>query len=219
MTLRLVLSIVVLNLAWQWPRTIWAAAAAVSQATESRYKIERERRTPGEPPFGLERVGRPIVVVVRPTIRPEPAGLRTGCIRQWNGGRIARPLVPERSPSASRVSSAARPMSWCCGSRERAGDRRSSWPARRSDFAGLEAEAIARPDVDHQPRRPRARFSSRRAGCSSARAIGDARDRRDQPHARTGPDARLSARFESSPARGTIDCDAASAGVRAGRST
>ena len=212
MTLRLVLSIVVLNLAWQWPRTIWAAAAAVSQATESRYKIEREDAHPWRAPFALERVGRPIVVVLTPTIQPEPGAY--ALVAYANGTEVNRQtLVPERFPAASRVVLRGEADELVLWFTQRAGDAPVELARQKIAISPLEAEAIARTDVITNPvdlgtvlvPSGWLLLESGQSATLEAAAIA---------HGRDWPDARLIARYESSPGEARSMRMPLSSGVR-----
>jgi hypothetical protein len=146
----LILSMVVPIFASQPPATTGDAVAPASPAPNPRFKIQREEAHSWRAPFGLDRIGRPIVVVLTPLVRPEWGDYEL--CAYWNGQELNRQrVVPAEFPAPSRVTLEKLADELVLRFTPRAGDKPVELARLRITVVPLEAEAIARPDVITNP--------------------------------------------------------------------
>jgi hypothetical protein len=127
-----------------------AAMAEVEAATGPPFKIDLEKAHPWRPPFGLARVGRPIVAVVTPRIRPEPGDYVLVALS--NGREVNRQaLVPAAFPSPSRATLQGEVDELVLWTNPAAGEKPVELARQKIAVPPLDAEAIARPDVITNP--------------------------------------------------------------------
>jgi hypothetical protein len=117
----------------------------------SGYQLRLEQRHPWRPPFGLQRVGQPLVVVVESRGRPEPSGYLLEAIR--HGKEISSyPLeFPSSPPYSVRLTIQGSPDELALSATAGAGGKRVELARLPVRLPELEADAIARPNETVNP--------------------------------------------------------------------
>ena len=110
------------------------------------FQVRLDPGHPWRPPFGLERVGRPIIAVVEAGSRPESARIVLACFH--NGTELARHPVrfPENPPYSARVTLEAAADELVLMAEATAGGKPVELARQAVTISDFEAEAIARPD-------------------------------------------------------------------------
>ena len=110
-------------------------------------QIRVDEGHPWRPPFGLQRIGRPLLVTVEVAGPPEPATEYTLVARR-DGQALSRSVLQLTNQSPATCQVAARALAdrswWCWPSRHR--ERRWSWRASRVRAASVRSGRRGRPD-------------------------------------------------------------------------
>ncbi len=190
---------IVLALACELSRSSLAASSAPEGAQPPAFKIALDPGHPWRPPFKLDRIGRPVVVVVESTARPDPANYFITAYSKGKPGASYPVRFSPEPPHVARVT-LDQDVDELALSRDRTAPEKPIELARQAiTFPPVEAEAIARPDVIENPVDLGAILVP-----SDWLLLGPGQTATVETAAisRTGlwPRARLTARFESNPA-------------------
>ncbi len=129
----------------------WTASAQVQADRPPAYRIYLDHGHPWQPPFGLERVGRPFQVVVEARDRPEAASYFITAISKGTNGASFPLRFPSEPPYAARVT-LERDADEVSLLRDQKPPEKPVELARQAiKVPEIEAEAIARPDVIVNP--------------------------------------------------------------------
>jgi hypothetical protein len=127
-----------------------AGIANLQPVTGPSFQIVLENAHPWRPPFGLARVGRPVVALLTPRIRPEPGGYELVALS--NGREMSRQtLVLAAFPSSSRVTLQGEVDELILWTTRKAGEQPVELARQKITIPRLEAEAIARPELITNP--------------------------------------------------------------------
>ena len=148
------------------------------------FQIRLDAGHPWRPPFGLERVGRPIAVVVEAGARPDPANCMITAFLKGKEGASYPVRFPAEGPRSARVTLEKPADLLVLSSDPKPGEKPVELARQAIQLPEFEADADREARHDHQSRRPGNDPGSRGLAASGPGTNGDARDRRDQPHAR-----------------------------------
>lgn len=127
--------------------TVPAARAAGDPNAIESPRIRIDPGHPWRPPFGLDRIGRPLVVLVEVTSQHKPAQ-EFSLVGRVSGREIARHVVrlPDKPPYADRITFEAAPDELVLLARDGAEGAYKEVARQAVQQPEFEAEAVARPD-------------------------------------------------------------------------
>jgi hypothetical protein len=177
------------------------------------YKITLDPGHPWRPPFGLDRIGRPVQVLIEAADRPEPANYFVTGFSKGKQGASYSVRFSTESPYSARVT-LDRDVDELVLSRDQTPPEKPFELARQAiRVPEFEAEAIARPDVIANPVDLGAILVP-----SGTLLLGDEQSAKVETAAisrtQNWPNARLTARFEMVPTATTSAIFPLQAGVR-----
>jgi hypothetical protein len=217
MTRRPGLLTIVLSLAFQHVSTSVAALGDDQPPSPPPYRISLDPGHPWRPPFGLDRIGRPILTVVEAAAQPDQANYLITAYTKGKQGASYPVSFPTKPPYSARVT-LEREVDELVFSRDRKPPDKPVELARQAiRFPDFEAESIARPDEMKNPvdlgtilvPSGWLLLGPGQTATLETAAISRTRD---------WPRARLTARFESAPAAASSASVPLHSGVRASAS-
>jgi hypothetical protein len=124
----------------------WTATGQDTASARPTYHIQLDAGHPWRPPFGLERIARPVAVVVDSSARPESAHHVLAAFSK--GKEVGNYAVefPTRPPYTARVRVESDADQLVLSSAPKPGEKPVELARQRIQLAELEADAVARPD-------------------------------------------------------------------------
>jgi hypothetical protein len=207
------LSTIVLAFSYALLGTSVAALGDDQPGSAPAYQIHLDTGHPWRPPFGLERIGRPVVIVIEASARPDAANHVITAFSKGKEGASYPVRFPAAPPYSARVTLDRHADELVLSSDPKPAEKPVELARQAIRYPEFEAESIARPDVVINPvdlgtilvpsgwllLGPGQRATLETAAISRTQSW---------------PRARLSARFESAPAAASSATMPIRSGVR-----